>query len=101
MDPTEILALAAVGAAYGLVYAVYGIATKKQSDEPIQVKKAIRTVVLFVAAGAVVSVQSGDLTQATIEAHLGEVGVVGIVFDMAWARLRRAGYLGGILGEYQ
>lgn len=99
MEPASLLLAAAVGAVYGVVFALYGVITKKDPDEPVKVKKAARTTLLFAAAGVIVSTQGGQLTQSNIAQHVTEVGFIGVVFDMAWSRLRRSGYLDGILGE--
>lgn len=102
MTPEEIAIMLVTGAAYGFVFAVYGILTKKEPDEPIKPKKALRTVVLFMVAGAVVNYWGIPITVENIEAHLGSVAAVGIIFDMAWPRIRRFledyGLLGALKG---
>ena len=89
MTPEEMAITLVIGAVYGLVFAVYGIITKKDPDEPIKPKKAVRTILLFTAAGALVAFQGNPVTPDTVQAHLADVAVVGIVFDMAWPRIRR------------
>lgn len=99
MEPVDLLMSAAIGAVYGIVYAAYGIATKRGDDEPVKPKKAGRTLVLWAAAGIVVSVrQGGTITEGNIEQATAEVAVVGVAFDMLWSKLRRMGYLDWVPG---
>lgn len=99
MEPVELLQAILVGAAFGIVYAVYGILTKRDPGEPINPRKAVRSVVLWGAAGIIVSVRRGTtLTEGNIETVVTEVAFIGIAFDMAWAGLRRHGYLDWVPG---
>lgn len=93
MQAVDFLAAIAIGSAHGLVYAVYGIITKRQSGEPLKPKKAFRTVVLFTAAGALVALRDGALAQGNIVRAQSQVAVLGILADMAYSAARRRGWL--------
>lgn len=99
MEPVELLTAAALGAVYGIVYAVYGIITKRESGETVNPRKAARSVILFAAAGVVVSVRQGSAPSLTaIEQTTTEVAVIGVAFDFAWSGLRKRGYLDWVPG---
>lgn len=81
-----------IGAGFGL----FGYATKAwdpdEGYESLNPRKLARTIVLFAAAGALVSMQGGRvefaLVQQTVE-QSAYIGVLGTVFDNLWARFVR------------
>jgi len=92
MDPVQLVIAIATGALVGAGYGILGVATKKQADEPIKVRKLVRTAVIFACAGVMVALANGgDVSRAAIANQLPQVSVVGVVVDMMWAKLARAG----------
>lgn len=99
MEPVELLTAAVIGAVYGVVYAGYGIITKREAGEQVSPKKATRSVVLFGVAGIIVSIRQGSAPSlAAIEQTTTEVAVIGVAFDMGWSGLRNRGYLDWVPG---
>lgn len=99
MEPTQLLLTALGGLVAGIVYASYGILTKKKEGEPVNPRKAARTVILFGTAGVLVAFRPAEVTQANIQAALPDVAVVGIAFDMAWSRAQREGWIPDVLRD--
>lgn len=94
MEPLELLTAAVIGAVYGIVYAGYGVITKREQGEPVSVRKAARSAVLFGAAGVIVSLRQGtELSLTNVDQATTEVAVIGVVFDWGWSALKRNGYL--------
>lgn len=80
---------AIIGMAYGVVFGLYGVLTKKPKDEKFDPRKITRTILVFGAAGALVSVRGGDLSPAQITSATAETAALGVIFDMFVSRLQR------------
>lgn len=87
------------GVALGIAYAVYGYLTKAPEGEPFVPRKVLRTAVLYAVAGGIVGYGGGSLTQGSIESVVPSIGVVGVLFDHAWGRLKRDGRVPDWFGE--
>lgn len=90
---------AALGAALGLIYALYGSAMKAQTGEGIKPKKILRTSVLFASAGALTGGMDGQFSEGAIEAKAAALTSVGVIFDMAWGKANREGLLPAVLSD--
>lgn len=93
MEPAQLLLVLGGGAIMGVVYGLYGLATKRDANEPIRPKKLVRTVVLFAIAGSIVRLAGEPVAMDTLSRTLPELTMIGIVFDMLWSRMERAGYI--------
>lgn len=93
MDPVQLLVSVALGAIYGVMYAGVGYFTKRDDDEGLNHRKALRTVAIFTAAGILVSLRHGEIQRGLVQQATAQVAVVGIVFDMVWSKARREGWL--------
>lgn len=77
-----VLAGAMVGAGYGAL----GYKTKSAKDEKFNFKKFARTMFLFTVAGAIAG-QNASLQE--IEQVVGQVGILGVLFDMVYGKIKR------------
>lgn len=93
MALADVVIALAYGAVFGCGYAIAGILLKRDEGEPINPRKAARSIVLWTVSGAIVMVSAGEVSQASIQAHIDQLVIVGLIFDWVWSRARRAGYL--------
>lgn len=93
MEPVDLIVSIVLGAVYGAMYAGVGYWAKRGEGEPLEPRKALRTVAIFTAAGVLVSLRHGEIERELVQQATAEVAVVGIVFDMVWSKARREGWL--------
>ena len=82
----ETITPTATGMAVGIAYGLTGFFTKRDKGEKLNIKKLLRTIVLFGVAGAILQ---GDPSGAQLEQTVGQIGVVGVAFDMVYGKARR------------
>lgn len=94
MEPLQLVMAAVAGAVIGMSYGVVGLLTKRDPEEPIQVRKLFRTAAIFAGAGVVVAIgNGGDVSREAVRSAIPQASVVGVVVDMIWARLVRSGVI--------
>lgn len=76
-----------VGVIAGIVFGLNGYFSKRDPGEPFNPRKAIKTIVVFGAAGAIVAFTGDPVTQGNVVAMTGTTAVLGKLVDewISWA----------------
>lgn len=81
---------ALIGLVAGILFGVFGYITKAYDPdkgyESFSVKKALRTTVVYGAAGLIVGYGGESVTAGAIEAEIPTTIVLGEIFDKLWSR---------------
>jgi hypothetical protein len=78
------------GVVLGIVFGLYGYATKAPRDEPINPRKLFRTTVVYGTAGLLVGLSGGPVTEQAVVEQTALTAVLGEMADKAYAKVKRS-----------
>lgn len=81
---------ALTGLLLGVLFGLYGYVTKSETDEPLDPKRVFRTAVVYGAAGLMVGLSGGPVTEQAVVEQTALTAVFGEMADKAYAKLKRS-----------